>query len=89
MSFNRGKTRPDLNQAEIVGALRQIGAKVWIIGSPVDLLTLYRGRWLPMEVKGFKARPRRDQEKQTAFIEQTHCPVVKTAAEAVEAICRP
>jgi hypothetical protein len=86
LSFNRGKTRPDLNQSEIVGALRQIGAKVWIIGQPVDLLVLYRGKWLPMEVKGYTARPRRDQEKQTAFLELTHCPVVKTAQEAIQAV---
>lgn len=82
-------TRPDLNQSEIVTALRQIGAKVWIIGSPVDLLTFYRGRFLPMEVKRLKGRPRRDQEKQTAFIEQTHCPVVRTALEAVQALTAP
>lgn len=88
MSFNRGKTRPDLNQSEIVGALRAIGVKVWIIGSPVDLLTLYRGRWLPIEVKGYKVRPRRDQEKQKAFLEQTHCPIVQTAHEAIQAVTR-
>lgn len=86
MSFNRGKTRPDLNQSEIVSALRIVGAKVWVIGSPVDLLTLYRGRWLPMEVKGSKVRPRRDQEKQTAFLEQTHCPVVRNPEEAIAAL---
>lgn len=86
MSFNRGKTRADLNQSDIVGALRKVGASVWIIGSPVDLLTLYRGRWLPMEVKGLRIRPRRDQEKQTAFLALTRCPVVRNPEEAIAAL---
>ena len=36
--------RSDLNQREIVKALRQIGAIVFITGRPVDLIVSYRGR---------------------------------------------
>ena len=47
----RKAARVDENQAEIVAALRKIGASVWIIGLPVDLLVGFRGRTMPMEIK--------------------------------------
>lgn len=47
----RRAARVDANQAEVVTALRQAGARVWIIGLPVDLLVGHRGRLLLMEIK--------------------------------------
>jgi hypothetical protein len=76
----------DLNQTEIVSVLRQAGVLVWVMGQPVDLLTLYRGRWLPLELKSRTKRPRRDQEKQNAFLALTGCPVVTTVQGALEAV---
>ena len=87
MSFNRYARKVDSTQADIIDALRKAGVRVDIIGRPVDLLTFYRGRWLPVECEGTaKKRTRKDQERQKAFIEQTGCPVVKTAEEALNAI---
>lgn len=91
MSFNnRRMTRPDRNQQEIIDALRKAGVLVWVIGQPCDLLTQYRGRWGVLEVKpeGTK-RPRRDQERQTAFLTLTGCPVVKTVQAALYAVMGP
>ena len=88
MRFNSGYHRPDLNASEVVAGLRQAGVHVWCIGSPVDLLTFYRGRFLPLEIKSRVKRPRRDQEKQNAFIALTGCPVVTTALGAIEAVTR-
>jgi hypothetical protein len=87
MSFNRYARKADVNQNEIVDALRQCGVHVTVIGSPVDLLTYYQGRWLPLEIKKptFK-RARKDQEKQNAFLAATHCPVVTTALQAIAAV---
>lgn len=47
----RYAARVDSNQAEIVAALREAGASVWIIGLPVDLLVGYAGRSMLVEVK--------------------------------------
>ena len=40
-----------MNQGEIVKALKKIGASVWVIGLPVDLLVGFRGHTYLMEVK--------------------------------------
>ena len=47
----RHAARVDANQAEIVAALRQAGASVWIIGLPVDLLVGFNSRSVLVEVK--------------------------------------
>ena len=46
--------RVDENQKAIVKALEQVGAFVWIIGRPVDLLVGFRGMTILMEVKNPK-----------------------------------
>lgn len=90
MSYVRRHSRPDESQEPIVEALRKVGIKVWVIGRPCDLLTLWAGRWQPLEVKSdtSSARTRKDQEKQKEFLAETGVPVVKTAHEAIEAITR-
>jgi hypothetical protein len=53
----RRAARVDENQKEIVQALRDAGAYVWIIGLPVDLLVGYKNWTFLMEIKtGSKAR---------------------------------
>jgi hypothetical protein len=47
----RYAARVDGNQQEIVKALRDAGAYVWIIGLPVDLLVGYKGHSFLVEVK--------------------------------------
>lgn len=47
----RYAARVDSNQAEIVEALRDAGAYVWIIGLPVDLLVGYKNHTFLVEVK--------------------------------------
>lgn len=47
----RRAARVDGNQAEIVRALRDAGAYVWIIGLPVDILIGYKGRTILGEIK--------------------------------------
>ena len=47
----RRAARVDVNQTEIVKALRKIGASVYVIGYPVDLLVGYRGSSIALEVK--------------------------------------
>jgi len=47
----RRAARVDENQKEIVQALRDAGAYVWIIGLPVDLLVGYQNHTFLMEIK--------------------------------------
>ena len=47
----RRAARTDANQAEIVKALRRIGAAVEVIGKPLDLLVAFRGRTFLMDCK--------------------------------------
>jgi hypothetical protein len=88
MSFNRRMTRPDGTQAEIVQRLRQACVTVWVIGEPCDLLTYYRGRWLPLECKPKKPRKRTDQADQERFLIDYAVPVVRTFEEAYAAVTR-
>lgn len=43
--------RPDTNQKKIIQALRDIGAVVFLIGRPFDLLVGFRGELFLLEVK--------------------------------------
>ncbi|MDQ5882151.1 MAG: hypothetical protein QG616_1983 [Pseudomonadota bacterium] len=52
----RRAARIDPIQPEIVAALRAIGATVWVIGIPVDLLAGYRGRTTLLEVKSLTGK---------------------------------
>lgn len=47
----RRAARVDETQGEIVSAMRAMGAFVWIIGLPVDLLVGYKGKTVMVEVK--------------------------------------
>jgi hypothetical protein len=85
MSYTRRHSRPDGVQDEIVEALRKAGVFVAVIGRPVDLLTYYRGKWLPLELKR-TGRPRKDQAAQWAFTGTYGVPVVTTALEALAVV---
>ena len=47
----RYAARVDVNQEQIVSALRAAGAYVWIIGLPVDLLVGFHGHTFLIEIK--------------------------------------
>jgi hypothetical protein len=47
----RHAARTDSNQVEVVKALRAIGAKVYYLKLPLDLLVWFRGETSLMEVK--------------------------------------
>jgi hypothetical protein len=63
----RHAARVDSTQAEIVAALRGIGATVWIIGLPVDLLVGYAGKTMLMECKCLTGKRQPKPTKHTAL----------------------
>jgi len=90
LSIKRWATRKDAVQKDIIQALEAAHCEVWVIEQPIDLLTLYRGRWLPLECKtpqkNGRARRRADQAEQAELIQRTAIPVVTTPMEALRAI---
>ena len=81
----RLKARTDANQIEVVKALRKIGAAVYVIGLPVDLLVWHRGVLHLVEVKVEGGTYTKQQEKFLAeWPGEVH--TVRTPSEAVAAV---
>lgn len=80
----------DLNQQEIVDALRQIGCQVVVIGTPVDLLCGYRKRNFLIEVKRPGAYMDKRQKAQRDFLKDWPGQVRKlsTVDEAIRLVTR-
>lgn len=91
MSLNRYATRRDTAEPPIIAALEQVGAEVWALDGPCDLLVRFRTVWHLLEVKTGRGKKSsivkdRRQAKQRAFIESTNTPIVRTPIEALRAI---
>lgn len=91
VSLNRYAVRRDKAEPAIVQALEQVGAEVWPLDQPVDLLVRFRKQWHLLEVKtpqgkAGNARQDKRQQVQINFLQSTGTPIVKTPAEALRAI---
>ena len=68
----RTAARTDGNQAAIVAALAAVGASVWVLGLPIDLLVGFRGADYKLECKMLvgkrKPRPKKHTDLQHDFI---------------------
>ena len=86
----RRAARVDATQAEIVAALRAIGATVWIVGLPLDLLVGYAGKTLLMECKCIAGKrnpkPTKHTALQKAFMLDWRGGPVATVTDAAGAI---
>ena len=83
--FARQTGTPDANQPDIVAALEKVGAKVYDIDKPVDLLIEFRSIWIVLEVKTKKGKLKKSQER---FFEKVKAPsfIVRDGEEAVAAV---
>lgn len=91
MSLNRYAKKRDTSESDIITALERVGAEVWPLDYPVDLLVRFRQQWHLLEVKtpyGKTGKARRDkrQQAQINFLETTRTPVITTPMEALRAI---
>lgn len=91
MSLNRHATRRDLNEAEIVEALKLLGARVWRHDQPLDLLIAFRGVFMFCDIKNPAKPPSARQltAAQAQFFADTEgCPrfVAHTAEEAIKQV---
>ena len=81
----RRAARTDASQVEIVKALRKIGAAVYVIGLPLDLLVSFRKRTLLIECKVDGGTYTKQQvEFMEAWPGEVH--TVRTPEEAVAAV---
>ena len=81
----RHAARTDASQVEIIKALRKIGAAVYVIGLPLDLLVSFRKRTMLIEVKVEGGTYTKQQEKFMAeWPGEVH--TVRTPEEAVAAV---
>ncbi len=70
MTLNRYAKSRDINEPQIVQALRAVGASVTQLDKPVDLLVGYRGRTYLMEVKQPGERKRKGGHRYTLTPDQ-------------------
>jgi hypothetical protein len=80
--------KPDTNQPEIVDALRAVGAKVYIISYPLDLLVAFREIFYIIEVKSQGEKLSTSQQKTVLEMWDAGCMVhvVYDVDEALQAI---
>ena len=88
MSLWRQAARRDENESEIVRLLELVGARVWRLTKPFDLLVGFRGRLWLLEVKTEKGKLTREQMRDYDLATADGLPVaiVKTAGEALRVI---
>lgn len=91
MSLSRYAKKRDTAEPAIICALEAVGARVWQLDTPADLLVRHRENWHVLEVKtgrGKKLTVIRDkrQKEQQDFLLLTKTPVVRTPEEALRAI---
>ena len=90
MVMPRYAASTDLNQKEIVDALKKIGCDVETIGRPVDLLVGYRKRNFLIEVKRPKAYIDKRQKAQRDFLKNWKGQVrqISTVDEAIRLVTK-
>lgn len=84
------RNKPDANQPEIIEAMEAIGAKVWPIGQPLDLLVAFRGKLTIVEVKNPEGKDEVSKSQQVTIdllaSVGVHVPVVRSVDEAIECL---
>jgi hypothetical protein len=88
----RRAARQDSNQPELVLALRKIGAKVYHVRKPLDLLVGYRGRNILVEVKRPEKKGHADEftKEEREFIDgwPGEIAICYTIDEAINAVVK-
>ena len=75
--MRRYAARTDKNQQKIIDAYRDVGAWVWYIGRPFDLLVGFRGRLYLVEVKNPKGKDKIGEEQHTEIGKLLHLANIK------------
>lgn len=91
--YKRFGRKSDANQSDIMWALRAVGAVVFEIQEPFDLLVDYKGEWYVIEVKNPDTNARKKggsklTDVQAQILARTSAPVyvVETGKQAVDVL---
>jgi hypothetical protein len=82
----RRALKRDLAEPAIVSALEKIGALVFRMHTPADLLVRFKRQWFVLEVKTLGTYRDKRQIEQEQFIALTDTPRVRTPEDALRAI---
>ena len=86
----RSRNKPDSNQPKIVEELRKIGAVVFLIGRPFDLLVGFRGQLFLLEVKNPEGRDKLGTSQEadilTLSLVGVSVSVVRSVEESIEVV---
>ena len=86
----RRRNNPDVNQPEIVQALRDIGAVVFLIGRPFDLLVGFRGNLFLLEVKNPDGKDKLNDSQKKDILRLSlvgvEVSVIRGVDEAIESV---
>jgi len=87
------RNNPDANQKRIVQALRDIGAMVFLIGRPFDLLVAFRGKLQLLEVKNPDGENKLSDSQKEDILKMNlvgvEVHVVRSVEEAISAVATP
>jgi hypothetical protein len=86
MTMPRYAQRKDGNERAIIQTLEAIGALVYQVGKPADLLVRWRGVVHILEVDNPASKYRKRDDKQLEFLRLWQVPMVRTPDEALRAI---
>lgn len=78
--------RRDANEKTIVDDLRKVGAKVWRLSQPCDLLVRFGFRLYLIEVTNPENKYRKRKKEQLEFLQEWEVPIVRTSDEALRII---
>lgn len=84
----RRAARTDSNQADIIQGLREIGARVYYIKEPMDLIVGYRKKTVILEIKTEEGRMTRQQAEFLAEWDGGPAFVVRNREEAINLIVK-
>jgi hypothetical protein len=88
VSLSRYAKKRDVSEPVIVEALRSVGARVWHLDRPFDLLVGIRGRFVVLECKTGKRKASDAQQAELYACRAGGLPVyvVRTPEDAIQAV---
>lgn len=86
MSIHRRAARRDVNESGIVAALQNVGADVYRLSQPCDLVVRFRGVVHLLEVDNPDSKYRKREDNQKLFLAQWKVPLIQTVDDALKAI---
>jgi hypothetical protein len=86
VKFRGHNAKRDANEPQIVRDLQKVGAKVWRLSQPCDLLVRFAFRLYLIEVTNPENKYRKREEDQLEFLQEWGVPIVTNSEEALRVI---